>query len=133
MFARKVAARLKPDALPQFTDLMERQIIPWLRTQEGFLDLIILSVPGSTEVATISFWDHQANAEAYQGSGFSGAVEILAKLLDSTPYVKTFEVVSSTLRFFPSAVTVSLHSGPAPRPQSSESRNARPDASGPVG
>jgi hypothetical protein len=98
MFARKVAARLKPNALPEFTNLMERQIIPWLRTQEGFLDLIILAVPGSTEVATITFWDRQSSAEAYHKNIYPEAVAILAKLLDSTPYVKTFDVVGSTFQ-----------------------------------
>lgn len=98
MFARKVAARLKPDSLPEFIRLMECEILSWLRTQEGFLDLIILSVPDSTEVATISFWDRQSNAEIYHASGYPEVLEMLARLLDGKPYVKTFEVVSSTLQ-----------------------------------
>jgi hypothetical protein len=59
MFARKVAARLRPNSLSEFTDLMEREILPWLRKQEGFLDLIMLADPDGREVATISFWDHE--------------------------------------------------------------------------
>ena len=98
MFARKVAARLKPDSLTKFTNLMEREILPWLRKQEGFLDLIILAVPDSREVATISFWDHQGNAQVYNSSGYPAVLKILQELLDGTPYVKTFEVVSSTLQ-----------------------------------
>jgi len=98
MFARKVSALLKPNSLPEFTNLMEREILPWLRKQEGFLDLIILAVPDSEEVATISFWDHQANAEAYHASGYPEVVEILGRLLDGAPYVKTFDVVSSTFQ-----------------------------------
>jgi hypothetical protein len=62
MFARKVAARLKPNSLPEFVDLMEREILPWLRKQEGFLDLITLAAPDGSEIATISFWDHEASA-----------------------------------------------------------------------
>ena len=98
MFARKVAARLKPDSLMKFSDLMEREILPWLRRQEGFLDLIILAVPDSREAATISFWDHQGNAQVYNSSGYPAVLKILQELLDGTPYVKTFEVVSSTLQ-----------------------------------
>lgn len=98
MFARKVSARLKPNSLPEFTNLMESKILPWLRTQEGFLDLITLAVPDSGEIATISFWDHQANAEAYHASGYPEVVEILERLLDGAPYVKTFDVVSSTFQ-----------------------------------
>lgn len=98
MFARKVTARLKPGALPGFTDLMEHEILPWLSTQEGFMDLITLAAPGGAEVTTISFWDRQADAAAYHASGYPQAVEILEKLLDGRPYVKTFDVVSSTFR-----------------------------------
>jgi len=98
MFARKVAVRLKPDSLTQFADLMDREILPWLRKQEGFLDLIVLSVPDSREVATISFWDHVGNAEAYHSIGYPEVLKVLSELLDGQPYVKTFDVVSSTLR-----------------------------------
>jgi hypothetical protein len=96
MFARKVAARLKPNSLTEFANLMEYEILPWLRKQEGFLDLITLVVPNDTEVATISFWDHQGNAQAYDASGYPEVLKILEDLLDSTPYVKMFEVVGST-------------------------------------
>ena len=104
MFARKVAVRLKPNALDQFTNLLEGGILPWLRTQEGFLELITLADPDGTEVQVLSFWDLQDNAQAYNSSGYPGVVKILETLLDGIPYVKTFEVVSSTIeRFAPAS------------------------------
>jgi hypothetical protein len=98
MVARKVAALLKPNSLMEFTNLMEYEILPWLRTQEGFLDLITLAVPGGREVAAISFWDRKADAQAYHASGYPQVLEILEKLLDAAPYVKTFDVVGSTFQ-----------------------------------
>jgi hypothetical protein len=98
MFVRKVAARLKPNSLTEFTNLMEREILPWLRKQEGFRDLIILATADSREVATISFWDHERNAEDYNSGGYPGTLKILQKLLDGAPYVKTFDVVSMTFQ-----------------------------------
>ncbi len=98
MFARKVAARLKPNSLTEFTNIIEREILPWLRTQEGFLDLITLAVPDGSQVTTISFWDQKGNAQAYHSSGYPEVLKILGKLLDGAPYVKTFDVVSSTLQ-----------------------------------
>ena len=98
MFARKVAVRLKPDALEKFVSLMDGEILPWLRTQPGFLDLIILAAPDDSEVATISFWDEEHNAQAYNSSGYPKVLKILEELLDAKPYVKTFNVVSSTLQ-----------------------------------
>jgi heme-degrading monooxygenase HmoA len=61
---------MKPKSLTEFTDLIEREILPWLRTQEGFLDLITLAVPDGSEVTTISFWDQKGNAQAYHSSGY---------------------------------------------------------------
>jgi hypothetical protein len=98
MFARKVAVRLKPNSLTKFTNLMECEILPWLRQQEGFLDLITLAVPDGREVATISFWDHQGNAQAYNSSGYPEVLKILGKLLDGAPYIKTFDVAGSTFQ-----------------------------------
>jgi hypothetical protein len=98
MFARKVSVRLKPDSLREFASLIECKILPWLRRQDGFLDLIILALPDGSEVATISFWDQEANAQSYNSSGYPEAVQILERLLDGIPYVKTFKVVSSTFQ-----------------------------------
>lgn len=98
MFARKVTARLKSNSLGEFSHLVESKILPWLRTQQGFQDLIILAIPDGSEVTTISFWDHEENAQAYDSTGYPEVLTTLGKLLDATPYVKTFEVVSSTLQ-----------------------------------
>jgi len=97
MFVRKVSVRLKPESLTEFAHLMDQEILPWLRKQEGFLDLIILAGTDSMEVATLSFWEHKGNADAYNASGYPKALRVLEELLDGKPYVKTFEVVSSTL------------------------------------
>jgi hypothetical protein len=98
VFARKVTARLKSNSLTEFANVMEGEILPWLRTQEGFLDLIILVSPDGSEVTAISFWDHEGNAQAYNSIGYPAALQILGRLLDGDPYVKTFEVVSSTFQ-----------------------------------
>jgi len=98
MFVRTVGVRLKPNSLTEFANLMECEILPWLRKQEGFLDLITLAAPDGREVATISFWDHEGNAQAYNSSGYPAVLKILANLLDGAPYLKTFNVVTSTFQ-----------------------------------
>jgi len=94
---------------------MEREILPWLRTQEGFLDLITLAVPAAREVTTISFWDDKRNARAYNASGYPEAVKVLEKLLDGSPYVKTFDVVSSTFERVARARPSTPEDGPRDR------------------
>jgi hypothetical protein len=96
MFVRKVAVRLRANSLKEFTSLMDCEILPWLRKQEGFLDLITLAAPDGSEVATLSFWECQRDAQAYNSIGYPRALKILEGLLDGGPYVKTFEVVGST-------------------------------------
>ena len=107
MFVRKVAVRLKPNSLTEFTNLIEYEILPWLRKQEGFRDLITLAVPDGREVTTISFWEDRADALAYNSGGYPEVLGMLAKLFDGVPYLKTFNVVTSTFQ------TV----GPLPEPE----------------
>ena len=98
MFVRKVSVRLKLNALHQFTNLMESEILPWLRTQEGFLDLITLASTCESEIQALSFWDHEGSAQAFNASGYTRVLKSLSALLDGVPQLKTFEVVSSTLK-----------------------------------
>lgn len=97
MFARKVAVRLKSNTLREFINIIEQEILPWLREREGFVDLIVLAMRGSDEVAIISFWEHEAHAEAWAENCFPEATEVLQKILEGPSYVKTFDVVSSTV------------------------------------
>jgi hypothetical protein len=57
--------RLKANSVAEFTQTLEKEIIPLLRKQKGFEDEIAFVVPGGTEAVAISLWDQKANAEAY--------------------------------------------------------------------
>ena len=105
MLVRQVIAHLKPNSLAKFTNLVECEILPWLRKQDGFLDLITLSIRGGREVATLSFWDHKANTQAYNCCGYPEGAKVLSELLDGAPNFKTFDVVNSTLQSFAPART----------------------------
>lgn len=96
MFVRKVSVCLKPGTLGTFVHVMHSQIVPWLREQEGFQDLITLAASNGREVATLSFWDHELSAQAC-GAHCSEALQELEHLLEGIPYVKTFDVVGSTI------------------------------------
>ena len=103
MFARHVAVKLRPDTLAEFIRVMDNEVLPWLRKQEGFLDTITLAVPGGKEIVSISFWDQEKSAEVYNSTSYPQALEILKKILAGTPQVRTFDVVSSTLQKIGSA------------------------------
>ena len=104
MFARHVSVNLKPKTLADFTKTMESEILPsWGQT--GFLDLITLADTAGREIIAISFWDQKENAQTYNSIGYPEALKILKKLLDGTPHVRTFDVVSSTLQKIAPRVT----------------------------
>jgi hypothetical protein len=103
MFARKVSVCLKPNTLRPFVHLVEAELLPWLKTQNGFVDLITLACPDAIEVQVISFWESARSAETPSEAYPQKVVKMLEVLLDGISYGKTFEVVSSTLDRFISA------------------------------
>jgi hypothetical protein len=88
--------RLKANSVAEFTQTLEKEIIPLLRKQKGFQDEIALVVPGGMEAVAISLWDQKENAEAYSRGTYPDVLKALAKVVEGTPQVHTFEVSNST-------------------------------------
>ena len=96
MFARRVSMQLKPNSVAEFTQRIEKDILPLLRKQNGFRDEITFVVPGGTEAFGISLWDTRENAEAYNRETYPELMKILARVVEGTPKVETYEVANST-------------------------------------
>jgi len=97
MFARTVRMHLKPNSVTQFTQTMEKDVIPLLRKQPGFRDEVtFLPADGSGDAVAISFWEKRENADAYQRGAYSEVLEAVTKVADGTPNVQTSEVSNST-------------------------------------
>jgi len=97
MFARTVRMHLKPNSVAQFTETMERDVIPLLRKQQGFKDEItLLPADGSNEAVAIRFWEKRENADAYQRGAYPDVLKAVAKVADGAPQVQTSEVSNST-------------------------------------
>ena len=96
MFARNVLIHLKSNMFSDYTRAFEKNVLPLLRQQKGFRDEITLSNPGSVDVIAISLWDTRANAEAYDTNAYPEVLRTLARMIDGTPQVQTFEAVTST-------------------------------------
>ncbi len=97
MFARTVRMHLKPNSVAQFTETMERDVIPLLRKQQGFKDEItFLPADGSNEAVAISFWEKRESADAYQLGAYPDVLKAVAKVADGAPQVQTSEVSNST-------------------------------------
>ncbi len=96
MFARHVSLHLKPNSVREFTDTIDKEITPLLRKQKGFQDEITFVVPGGTEAVGISLWDQKENGEAYNRGTYPQVLRALAKVVEGTPQVQTYEVSNST-------------------------------------
>jgi hypothetical protein len=96
MFARSVSIHLKSNMLSDYTRTFEKDILPLLRKQKGFTDEITLSNPNSLDAIAISLWENRADAEAYNTSTYPEVLKTLARIIDGTPKVQTFEAVTST-------------------------------------
>jgi hypothetical protein len=96
MFARQVSMHLKPNCGGQFTETIQKDIIPLLRKQKGFQDEITFLQSGETEAVGISLWDQKENAETYNRGAYADVQKTLGKVLEGTPRVQTYEVSNST-------------------------------------
>jgi hypothetical protein len=96
MYARRVSMKLKPNSTLEFTQRLEKDVIPLLRKQSGFRDEITFVVPGGTEAFGLSLWDTKQNADNYNRGGYAEVTKILAKVVDGTPKLETYEVANST-------------------------------------
>jgi heme-degrading monooxygenase HmoA len=97
MYTRKVTIKLKAGSAPEFAGVIENEILPLLRKQQGFRDEITFIAPERLEAIAISLWDTKENAEAYSRMGYSEVLKTLGKVVEGTPKVETFELSTSTL------------------------------------
>jgi heme-degrading monooxygenase HmoA len=97
MFARRVTIQLKPNSKMEFTKTLDNKIIPMLRKQKGFQEELVFGGANANEVFAISLWDGKENAEAYSRATYPEISNNLAGIIEGTPQVQTYEVLSSTL------------------------------------
>ena len=96
MFARRVSMQLKPNTVAEFTERIEKDILPLLRKQTGFKDEITFVGPGETKAFGISLWETKENAETYNRGTYPEVTKILSRVVEGTPKVETYEVANST-------------------------------------
>jgi hypothetical protein len=104
MFARKISMQLKPHTLPEFTQRIEKDVLPLLRKQTGFQGEITFVAPGETNAFGISLWDNREAAENYNRVTYPEVTKLLARVLEGTPQIETYEVCNSTFHKLASAV-----------------------------
>jgi hypothetical protein len=97
MFARNISFHLKSNTLSDYTRAFETDVLPLLRKQNGFKDEITLAGPGGVDVTAISLWENKNDADTYNTNTYPQVLKTLARFIEGTPQLHTFDVVSSTL------------------------------------
>jgi heme-degrading monooxygenase HmoA len=98
--------RLKNGNVTEFNRILEKEVLPLLQRQKGFREEIVLTNPGGAEVVGISIWEQKETADSYNREKFPEVQQLLAKVLDGTPQVKTYEVSHSTVHRIAAHATV---------------------------
>ena len=96
MFARRVSMHLKPNNVTEFTQRIEKDVLPLLRKQKGFRDEITFVGSTGTEAFGVSLWDTAENAEAYNRGSYTEVTKFLSGVVEGTPKVDTYAVANST-------------------------------------
>jgi len=105
MFTRHVIMELKPNATTEFANVIDSKVLPLLRKQKGFRDLITFVAPDRSEAIAISFWDAKEEAEAYNVTGYPEVLKTLTGIVEGTPRVGIAEVQTSTFQKLAAAKT----------------------------
>jgi len=95
MFARNVHLQLKPNTATQFTQTLEKDVIPLLRKQPGFKEEIAFIV--GNDAYAMSFWESKEKAEQYGRTGYPDVLKALGNVIQGTPEVQSYDVCSSTI------------------------------------
>jgi heme-degrading monooxygenase HmoA len=101
--------QVKKNWTPEFPKVFEKEVLPLLRRQKGFLDELVLLAPDKTEVVAISLWENKEFAEIYNRDFYPEVVKIINKYVEGVPVVKTFELEYATLPAFQKFATVSAN------------------------
>ena len=101
MFARKVCLKLLAGRAVAYSRMLENEIIPILRKQEGFHDEISFVSGERNEAVAISLWDAADSAEVYHRETYPRVLRALEGVIDGEPQVETFAVSNSTIHKIP--------------------------------
>lgn len=96
MFVRNVKLHLKANSASEFARTLESDVLPVLRKQNGFKDELALIGSNGSDAVTITMWDRKESADAYARDTYPAVLKSLAKVIEGTPKVDTYEVSNST-------------------------------------
>lgn len=98
MFARTLAFEVKLEKKEEFVNVVKDQVLPILRKQVGFLELLpfFQEKMRKEKVFTISLWTTRQDAQRYEREFYPKVLEILKPFL-TTPVEVNYSNLETTL------------------------------------
>jgi quinol monooxygenase YgiN len=95
-FARSIHFKIKGGKETELKNVFEKEVVPLLRKQTGFLEEVTLISPKGAHY--ISLWDDAKNADTYKTTTYPQVLAKLTPFIEGTPNVETYEMASSYAR-----------------------------------
>jgi heme-degrading monooxygenase HmoA len=105
MFARIVEFISKPEKKEEFLKVVRNEVLPILKSQPGFLEILPFVPESKTEkMITVTLWTEQQNAKRYEREVYPGVAEILRPYLTTAVTFKHYNVETSLCEHFVEAL-----------------------------
>ena len=106
MFARILDFELKLEKKEEFIKVMKNEILPILRKQVGFLEILPFFPEKMREdkVLTISVWTTKLDAERYEREFYPKVQAIVRPFLNTPITVKLYEIETTLCEHFEKAL-----------------------------
>lgn len=106
MFARILDFQLKPEKKEEFVKVVKNEILPILRKQVGFLEVLPFFPEKMNEekAITISLWANKADAERYEEEFYPKVQEIVKPYLVTPAVVRPYTVETALCEHFVEAL-----------------------------
>jgi len=106
MFARHITLQLRPNLGKEFRGTFEKEIVPLLKKQKGFVDELLLVAPEKREIVAISLWETRELAETYHREVYPKVENLVEKYIEGFPVIKNFEEQYATFHKIAMPATV---------------------------
>jgi heme-degrading monooxygenase HmoA len=107
MFARIVEFIPKVEEKEQFVKVLRNEVLPILKKQPGFLEILPFFPQDKTEkMISISLWAEKRDAERYEREMYPKVEGILKPYLTGPVYFKYYNLETSFCEHFVAALTV---------------------------
>ena len=106
MFARILHFELKAEKKEEFVKVLKNEIVPILRKQTGFLEILPFFPEKMTDekVITISLWHTKSDAERYGREFYPKALDILKPYLTTPVVVNYYNLENAVCEHFVEAL-----------------------------